>query len=210
MQETLTNATVYLLVNDATERGVMARALMAEGFHVKTWSTADAFLAEYEPAEPGCVVSDITLVGTDGLQLQNILAQDNRSLPVIFIAAGTHVRPAVQAMRSGAVTVLQEPVPTTELVAALKEGLERNRTLRQQFATCAAARSRLIALTRRERQVLELVVVGKMNKQIANELGAAEKTIKVHRGRVMEKMEARSVAELVVLAARTAANAQAI
>ena len=90
----------------------------------------------------------------------------------------------------------------TELVAAIKEGLERNRTSRQQSAELAAARSRLTALTKRERQVLELVVVGKMNKQIAGQLGAAEKTIKVHRGRVMEKMEARSVAELVVLAAR--------
>jgi len=207
MPDIKTTTTVYLVANNPTERNATTRALMAEGFHIKTWSTADAFVAEYDPAEPGCLVSDIALPGTDGLQLQNILAQSNRSMPIIFIVAGPHVGAAVKAMRSGAVTVLQEPVPMTELVAAINEGLERDHIQRQQAAASDIARSRLTALTRRERQVLELVVVGKMNKQIADQLGAAEKTIKVHRGRVMEKMAARSVAELVVLADRARAGA---
>jgi FixJ family two-component response regulator len=209
-QDTPMTGTVFLVIDDADTRGALSDALMADGFHVKAWSAAQGFLAEYDPGEPGCVLSDIALPGTDGLELQNLLAQRDRSLPIIFIADDNHVRAVVQAMRSGAVTVLQQPVPVTELVAAIQEGLQRNLALRQQFATCAAARSRLAALTPRERQVLELVVVGKMNKQIAGQLGAAEKTIKVHRGRVMEKMEARSVAELVMLAARAGASPPAM
>ena len=110
-------------------------------------------------------------------------------------------------MRAGAITLLQKPVRLAELMDAIREGMQRNCLLRQQFASCAAAQSRLTALTPRERQVLELVVVGKLNKQIATQLGAAEKTIKVHRGRVMEKMEVRSVAELVFLTVQARSSA---
>jgi len=207
MQDTQTSATVYLVDNDASSRSAMTLALVAEGFHVKCWATADAFLAEYDPKEPACLVSEVMLPGTDGLQLQSILAQSDRSLPIIFITGNAHVRMSVQAMRAGAITLLQKPVCLAELMDAIREGLERNYILRQQIASSAAAQSRLTALTPRERQVLELVIVGKLNKQIATQLGAAEKTIKVHRGRVMDKMEVRSVAELVLLTVQARASA---
>lgn len=199
MQDMQTTATVYVVDDDPSIRAALTRALTVEGFHVKSWATADAFLAEYEPGEPGCLVSDILMPGTDGLQLQNALAQIDRSLPIVFISGNAHIPMSVQAMRAGAVTLLQKPVPLAELVVAINEALARNRDLRQQQAASVEIHSRLAALTPRERQVLKLVVTGKMNKQIAAELGAAEKTIKVHRGRLMGKMKVRSVAELVML-----------
>jgi FixJ family two-component response regulator len=128
------------------------------------------------------------------------LSSSDRSLPIVFITGNANVRMSVQAMRGGAVTFLPKPVRLSELAAAVREGLERDQGLRQRRATRVAVQTRLAALTARERQVFELVVAGKMNKQIAAQLGAAEKTVKVHRGRVMFKMRVRSVAELVTLA----------
>ena len=200
MQKSKTSATVYLLDDDPSARNATTTALMADGYWVRSWASPDAFLEEYDPGERACLVSEIALPGYDGLQLQNVLAQRDRFLPVVFITADTQVATAVQAMRAGAITLLQKPVPISELVGAIEEGLERKDALRQQAASSGAFRSKLNSLTPRERQVFELVVVGKMNKQIAAQLGAAEKTVKVHRGRVMFKMRVRSVAELVTLA----------
>ena len=196
--EPRTAAIVYLVDPDSSARSAMTDALTGEGFHVRSWQAANAFLEEHDPAEPACLVAEVMLPGIDGLQLLSILAQRNPLLPVLLMTANAEVSAAVQAMRAGAVTFLQKPVGITELVQAIHDGLEDNGVLRRQWESCTAFRSRLRALTRRERQVLELVVIGKMNKQIAAQLGAAEKTIKVHRGRVMEKLEVRSVAELVV------------
>jgi FixJ family two-component response regulator len=209
MQSFQTTSTVYLVDPDASARSAMTEALTCEGFHVRSWAAANAFLEEYDPAEPACLVAEVMLPGIDGLQLQSILAQRDRLLPVVLMTANAEVSGAVQAMRAGAVTFLQKPVGMTELVSAIREGLQRNGVLRRQSDSSAVFRSRLGALTRRELEVLELVVVGKMNKQIAAQLGAAEKTIKVHRGRVMEKLAVRSVAELVVntLQARSAVPA---
>ena len=135
-----------------------------------------------------------------GLELQSLLASRGSSRPIIFVTARGSIPMSVQAMRAGAVTFLPKPVRLGELVAAVREALERDRRDREE----RDVESRLTALTFREREVLDLIVTGKLNKQIAAELGAAEKTIKVHRGRVMAKLHVRSVAELVTLTARVA------
>ena len=194
--------TVFLVDDDASVRSALTRALTAEGFHVLSWASADAFLADYDPDKHGCVVADVAMPGTDGLQLQSLLSVSDHALPIVFITGNATVRMSVQAMRAGAVTFLPKPVRLSELAAAVREALERDRATRQKFAARAAIQSRLAALTARERQVFDLVVAGKMNKQIAAQLGAAEKTVKVHRGRVMFKMRVRSVAELVTLASQ--------
>jgi FixJ family two-component response regulator len=163
------------------------------------WQTADAFLDEHDPEAPGCLVADVAMPGTNGLELQARLSACGCIRPVVFVTAHGSIPMSVQAMRAGAVTFLSKPVRLVELVQAVREAFEKDHTLREARAIRAALEARLTALTAREREVLDLVVVGKMNKQIAAELGAAEKTIKVHRGRVMSKMHVRSVAELVTL-----------
>jgi FixJ family two-component response regulator len=200
MSEIEQTPTVFLVDDDASVRSALTRALNAEGFHVLSWASADAFLADYDPEKPGCLVADVAMPGTDGLQLQTMLSSGEHSLPIVFITGNGNVRMSVQAMRAGAVTFLPKPVRLAELAAAVREALERDRLTRQKHAARSAIQSRLAALTARERQVFDLVVAGKMNKQIAAQLGAAEKTVKVHRGRVMFKMRVRSVAELVTLA----------
>ncbi|HEX5160081.1 MAG TPA: response regulator [Steroidobacteraceae bacterium] len=202
MTDNETTPTVFLVDDDASVRSALTRALTAEGFHVLSWASADAFLADYDPEKPGCLVADVAMPGTDGLQLQALLSASDHALPIVFITGNATVRMSVQAMRAGAVTFLPKPVRLSELAAAVREALERDRVTRQKHAARAAINARLAALTARERQVFDLVVAGKMNKQIAAQLGAAEKTVKVHRGRVMFKMRVRSVAELVTLASQ--------
>lgn len=202
MTDNDTTPTVFLVDDDASVRSALTRALTAEGFHVLSWASADAFLADYDPEKPGCLVADVAMPGTDGLQLQALLSASDHALPIVFITGNATVRMSVQAMRAGAVTFLPKPVRLSELAAAVREALERDRVTRQKHAARAAINARLAALTARERQVFDLVVAGKMNKQIAAQLGAAEKTVKVHRGRVMFKMRVRSVAELVTLASQ--------
>ena len=194
--------TVYLVDDDASVRSALTRALNAEGFHVMSWASADAFLADYDPEKAGCLVADVAMPGTDGLQLQSLLTASDRSLPIVFITGNANVRMSVQAMRAGAVTFLPKPVRLGELLAAVLEAFDRDRQCRKADAQRNDVEARLMALTTREREVLELIVIGRLNKQIAAELGAAEKTIKVHRGRVMAKLQVRSVAELVTLTSK--------
>ena len=140
--------------------------------------------------------------GMSGLELQSVLAARDCRRPIVFVTAKGSIPMSVQAMRAGAVTFLAKPVRLAELVAAIREALERDCRDREEQAYVSDVESRLTALTSREREVLALIVVGKLNKQIAAELGAAEKTVKVHRGRVMAKLHVRSVAELVTLTSR--------
>ncbi len=196
--------TVFLVDDDASIRTALKRALTAEGFVVSTFESADAFLAGHDPATAGCLVADVAMPGMSGLELQSVLAKRGCGRPIVFVTARGSIPMSVQAMRAGAVTFLSKPVRLTELVAAIREALERDRRDHEERALLSDLESRLTALTSRERQVLELIVIGKLNKQIAAELGAAEKTIKVHRGRVMAKLHVRSVAELVTLTSRVA------
>jgi FixJ family two-component response regulator len=191
--------TVYLVDDESTVRAALARTLTAEGFETHTWESADAFLAQHDAAAPGCVVADIAMPGMSGLDLQRELLARGCIRPIVFVTGHGNIRMSVQAMRAGAVTFLPKPVRAADLAQAVNEALEKDRALRAAQARRAAVESRLRALTVREKEVLTLVLAGRMNKQIAAELGAAEKTIKIHRGRVMNKMRVRSVAELVTL-----------
>ncbi len=194
--------TVFLLDDEASVRNALRRCLAAEGIAVRAYDSADAFLAEHDPEVPGCLVTDVAMPGMTGLELQSVLSARGCARPIIFISARGSIPMSVKAMRAGAVTFLPKPVRLGELVAAVREAFEKDRRRREENAARSEIESRFTALTSREREVLELIVSGKLNKQIAAELGAAEKTIKVHRGRVMSKLRVRSVAELVTLRAR--------
>ena len=190
---------VYLIDDDPTVRTALSRALASEGFDTQGWGSADAFLAEHDEQAPGCVVTDLAMPGMSGLDLQRELLARGCARPIVFVTGYGNISMSVQAMRAGAVTFLPKPVRAADLAHAVREALARDELLRAAHAQRAAVESRLNELTAREKEVLTLVIAGKMNKQIAAELGAAEKTIKVHRGRVMNKMRVRSVAELVTL-----------
>jgi FixJ family two-component response regulator len=194
--------TVFLIDDDPAIRAAFSRTLATEGFETRLWDTADAFLAEHDVEMPGCVVTDVAMPGMNGLDLQRALLSRGYARPIVFVTGQGNIRMSVQAMRAGAVTFLPKPVRAADLAEAVREAIEEDRRLREARARRATVESRLGALTLRERQVLRLVIAGRMNKQIAAELGAAEKTIKVHRGRVMSKMHVRSVAELVTLTAQ--------
>ena len=202
--------TVFLVDDDASVRNALKRGLTAAGFTVRAWASADAFLAEHDPEVPGCLVADVAMPGMSGLELQSVLTARGCLRPIIFVSARGSIPMSVQAMRAGAVTFLSKPVRLAELVSAIREAFERDRQTREEQALRSDVESRLTALTAREREVLELIVVGKLNKQIAAALGAAEKTIKVHRGRVMAKLQVRSVAELVTLTSRIAHKPQGL
>ena len=204
MSRSQQDPTVFLVDDDASVRNALKRGLTASGFSVRVSASADAFLAEHDPEVPGCLVADVAMPGMSGLELQSVLAARGCLRPIVFVSAKGNIPMSVQAMRAGAVTFLSKPVRLAELVSAIREAFERDRQTRADQAIRADVESRLTALTAREREVLELIVVGKLNKQIAAALGAAEKTIKVHRGRVMAKLQVRSVAELVTLTTRAA------
>jgi FixJ family two-component response regulator len=189
--------TVYLVDDDASVCRSLARLFKAAGYRAQTFRSPDEFLRSYRDEGPGCLVLDMQLPGMSGLEVQRTLAAGQQSLPVIFITGYGTVPATVRAMKGGAVDFLSKPFLDTDLLKAVDEALERSRQRYALRLELDALREQLDTLTHREHQVLEGVVEGKLNKQIAVELGASEKTIKVHRGRVMEKMRAGSVAELV-------------
>ena len=193
---------VFLVDDDASIRTAMRRGLVAAGFAVRTFESADTFLAAHDPDVPGCLVTDVAMPGMSGLELQSLLSARGCARPIIFVTARGSIPMSVQAMRAGAITFLSKPVRLGELLAAVLEAFDRDRQCRKADAQRNDVEARLMALTTREREVLELIVIGRLNKQIAAELGAAEKTIKVHRGRVMAKLQVRSVAELVTLTSK--------
>jgi FixJ family two-component response regulator len=192
----------WLVDDDAAVRTALRRGLAAAGIPVSVFDSADAFLAAHDPDIPGCLVTDVAMPGMSGLELQDLMKSRGWTRPIIFVTARGSIPMSVQAMRAGAVTFLSKPVRLAELVAAVREAFDLDRRRRAAQAERSDIETRLNALTSREREVLELIVVGKLNKQIAAQLGAAEKTIKVHRGRVMSKLHVRSVAELVTLTSR--------
>jgi FixJ family two-component response regulator len=188
---------VYVIDDDESVRRALTRLIRAVGLEVETYPSAAAFLAQPRPERPACLVLDVRLPGASGLDLQAALGGAQAVLPIIFITGFGTVPTTVRAMKGGAVDFLQKPFQDQELLDAIHRALERSRGARTRQAERSAVQRRVDGLTPREREVLGLVVAGLLNKQIAARLGAAEKTIKVHRGRVMRKMGAESVAELV-------------
>jgi FixJ family two-component response regulator len=193
----ISEAAVYVVDDDESVRKSLARLIRSVGLHIETFASAQAFLDAPRADRPSCLILDLRLPGASGLELQSALGDAGRTLPIIFISGVATVPASVRAMKGGALDFLQKPFDEAELLDRIRQALARSLEARTEHARRADVQRRLGALTPRERQVLDLVVAGKLNKQIAAELGAAEKTIKIHRGRVMRKMEAESVADLV-------------
>jgi FixJ family two-component response regulator len=185
---------VYVVDDDASVRRALARLIASAGLNVETFPSARAFLHHPLADRPACLVLDVRLPGESGLDLQEALGDARRSLPIIFVTGHGTVPASVRAMKEGAIDFLQKPVDEQELLGGINRALNRSREARAEQGDL---QRRLDTLTTRERQVLDLVVAGMLNKQIGDRLGVAEKTIKVHRGRVMQKMGATSVAGLV-------------
>lgn len=194
--------TVFVVDDEPSVRKAIERILRAAGLAVSTYASAQDYLERYDPSAPGCLVLDLAMPGFSGLDLQDVLATRGGAPPIIFLTGHADVPDSVQAMKHGAVEFLTKPVDDCTLIDAVRNAIEKERIDRSKRSELAEIRRRLATLTPRESEVLRYVVSGKLNKQIAAEFGTVEKTIKVHRARVMEKMRVRSLAELVQLAAR--------
>jgi FixJ family two-component response regulator len=200
---------VYVVDDDAGVRIALMRLLRSVGLHAVAFSSAQAFLASVRPQQPSCLVLDLRLPDMGGLELQTRLVQAQEARPIIFLTGHGSVPASVRAMKGGAVDFFEKPVDEDELLRAIQRALALSRHTLAEQAERADIQRRLDMLTARERQVFELVIAGMLNKQIAAELGAAEKTIKVHRARVMHKMRADSVADLVRMGAKVGLQARA-
>ena len=194
--------TVFVVDDYAPGRRSISRLLQAAGFAVTAFASAKEFLAQYDPETPGCLVLDLAMPAVSGLELQGILADRGSLLPIIFLTAYGDIPKSVQAMKLGANDFLTKPVNDEDLLAAVRVAIEKHLALRREQAELSEIRARLATLTPREREVLEYVVAGKLNKQIAGELGTVEQTVKIHRAHVMQKMRVQSVAELVRMTER--------
>jgi FixJ family two-component response regulator len=188
---------VTVVDDDALVLRSLGRLLESRGFAVQTFSSAQEFLERSERAVPGCILMDLSMPGLSGLELQQVLAEAKDSRPVVFISGRGSVPSSVEAMKAGALDFLTKPLDEEKLIGAVQAALAKDRAGQERRAEHASIIACLATLTLRERQVLSRVVAGKLNKQIAAELGTAEKTIKVHRARMMRKMQVDSLAELV-------------
>jgi len=192
--------TVYLVDDDAGVLKALSRLLRAKGYEVKPYSSPQEFLEQHDPAVPGCAVLDVSMPGLDGLELQQALTAGGSHRPVVFITGKGDVPTSVRAMKAGAIDFLTKPTKDTDLLEAIRRAEGREAEARQRLSELEAIQAKLSTLTPREREVLTHVVAGRLNKQIAGDLGTVEKTIKVHRSRMMEKMGLRTVADLVRMA----------
>jgi RNA polymerase sigma factor (sigma-70 family) len=196
-----TEGVVFVVDDDPSVRRSLTRLIRSAGFAVEVFASAPEFLEHPRPDLPGCLVLDINMPRVSGLELQERLTAAQLHLPIIFLTGYGTVSASVRAMKKGAVDFLEKPVDDNTLLDVIQQAVERNRRARLEQAEVRKIERRVESLSPRERQVLGLLITGMLNKQIAAELGIAEKTIKVHRARVMEKMQAGSIAELVRLAA---------
>ncbi len=201
------DATVLVVDDDSSVRQGVARLARSAGFASRTFASPDQFLKEPLPQGPACVVLDMCMDGLNGLEVQEALRLNRRQIPIVFLSGHGNVATATKAIKGGADDFLEKPFQPKALMEAIRHAIEHDRTQsaaredRDEVTNC------YLGLTAREREVMLLVVRGKLNKQVAADLGISEKTVKVHRGRVMEKMQVDSLAELVLLVERVDASA---
>jgi FixJ family two-component response regulator len=202
------HAIVYVVDDEPPVLTAITRILMAAGMQAAPFESSREFLRVHDAGAHGCVILDLAMPGLDGMQLQHTLAEAGGDRPIIFLTGRADVPTSVDAMKRGAVDFLTKPVDAERLLAAVRRALEKDRAQRRERAELEDIRARIALLTPREQEVMTRVVAGRLNKQAAAELGASEKTIKVHRARIMQKMRADSLADLVRLAARVQAPAE--
>lgn len=194
--------TVFIVDDDAALRTATTRLLTVCGFTVRAFGSAEEFLAAFDPRAAGCLLLDLRMPGQSGLELQQTLANKHVDLPIVFLTGHADVPTSVHAMRKGAIDFLQKPAREEDLVAALKRALARDEETREDRLEILELRRRYETLTPREREVFAEVLAGQLNKQAAYALGIAERTVKLHRARVLEKMQAASLPDLVRMAER--------
>jgi FixJ family two-component response regulator len=200
--------TVFLVDDDAGVLKALSRLLRARGYEVRSFTSPRAFLADHDASIAGCAVFDVSMPGLDGLELQQALSAGGSQRPVIFLTGTGDIPTSVRAMRAGALDFLTKPVDDDDLLTAIARAEKQDAGTRHANAELDQINARFAVLTPREHEVMTHVIAGRLNKQIAGDLGTVEKTIKVHRGRVMEKLGVRSVAELVRLAEKAGVSAR--
>ena len=191
---------IFIVDDDASVRDAISNLLDAVGLRTKSFASVEAFWKEPRPDVASCLILDVRLPGESGLEFQQTLIQHGVSVPIIFITAHGDVPMTSRAMKAGAIEFLMKPFQKDELLAAVRHGLERDRVRREQDAEVSALKAKVAQLSQREREVMDLVVTGLINKEVGARLGLSEVTVKIHRGRVMQKMDAASLAELVRMA----------
>jgi len=194
--------TVFVVDDDPAVCRALSRLLSTAGYRVRAFDSAEGFLADRDSEAPGCLVLDVCLPGLDGMELQRSFLDSPCPRPIVFLTGQSDIQTSVDAMKAGAVDFLTKPIEGERLVAAIDKALRCDAERRLDYAIRSAIQRRFDQLTPREKQVMDRIIRGRLNKVIAAELGIGEKTVKVHRARLMQKMGVRSVAELVPLGAR--------
>ncbi len=192
--------TVFVIDDNASMRRALSYLFVAAGYKVETYSSAEAFLKRENYDDVGCIVLDVRMPGLSGMELQEKLIRSAYSMPIIFLTGHGEVAMGVQAMKKGAVDFLTKPCDDEQLLAAIRRAIETAVQTRAHFEEVQEIRRRIGLLTPREKEILHYIITGMLNKQIAAKLGIAEITLKIHRGRIMQKLSAESVANLVRLA----------